>query len=220
MGPHKWLLSVVLIFTGCDEQVENSTDSPERELSDSTATAPTEDTTPATGTFGPDNRWWHTDAAEIPPALAGTGYDIGDIAHDFTILDQHGDPVQLYQFYGQVIVLNVFVEWSYSCQDLTQLAQEMWEDLEDDGFVYLSVMVENTDATPPQVSDAAAWASTFGLTHPVLADTEASQDIYAQVAYPTLVIIDRDMTIVESDFWPMDPLWIAKYVLESGTSQE
>jgi len=58
--------------------------------------------------FGPDNTWWHADAADVPDDLVGTGWDVGDVAPDFTLLDQFGDEVQLYQFYGQVIVLDIF----------------------------------------------------------------------------------------------------------------
>lgn len=216
MSPHKWLLPVMIILSGCDEEAEDAAEQTEHEAPESGSELPIEEAADSktAGSFGPDNTWWHTDASQLPAGLTGTGIGAGDTAYDFTLRDQNGDLVQLYQFYGQVIVLNVFVEWAYACQDITWTAQQMWEDLEDDGFVYLSVMVQDTSGGPPDVADAAAWASQFGLTHPVLADPGGSQDVYAQVAYPTLVVIDRDMTIIEPDFWPMDPLWLAGLVLE------
>lgn len=61
--------------------------------------------------YGPENSWWHALEDEVPGDLAGTGYREGDIAYDFTVVDQFGDEVQLYQFYGQVIVLDLFAEW-------------------------------------------------------------------------------------------------------------
>ncbi len=61
--------------------------------------------------YGPPNSWFHADEADVPPGLSGTGWSNGAIAHDFTLIDQHGDQVELYQFYGTVIVLDLFTYW-------------------------------------------------------------------------------------------------------------
>jgi len=61
--------------------------------------------------YGPDNTWWHAWEEDVPADLQGTGYATGDIANNFTGIDQFGDPIELYQFYGQVIVLDVYAEW-------------------------------------------------------------------------------------------------------------
>ena len=58
--------------------------------------------------YGPDNSWWHADAADVPAGLSGTGWYAGDTAYNFTLADQHGDAVEFYQFYGQLVVLDVF----------------------------------------------------------------------------------------------------------------
>ena len=216
MSPYKWLSLLTITLTGCDEAAQDAADEAEDNAVESTVYSCIEDedySSCSAGDFGPENVWWHTDASSLPDGLTGTGFKTGDTAHDFILQDQNGDPVQLYQFYGQIIVLNVFVEWAYSNDDVTHTAERMWNDLKDDGFVYLSVMVEDSQGAPPSIASGTAWASQFGLTHPVLVDPKGSQDVYAQVAYPTLVIIGRDMTIIESDFWPMNPLWLAELVL-------
>jgi cytochrome oxidase Cu insertion factor (SCO1/SenC/PrrC family) len=41
--------------------------------------------------------------------LCGTG--VGDLACNFTLQDQNGDEVELYQFTGKVILLDLFAEW-------------------------------------------------------------------------------------------------------------
>jgi hypothetical protein len=61
--------------------------------------------------YGPPNNWWHADTGDVPPGLQGTGFDNGDTAYNFTLMDQNGDQVELYQFYGKVIVLDVFTYW-------------------------------------------------------------------------------------------------------------
>jgi peroxiredoxin len=214
MSAIKWLLPLVLLIVGCETEEPEAPEGDTASLPESSTDSATEaESVSASGAFGPDNGWWHADASDVPAGLSGTGYRAGDTAHDFTLVDQHGDRVQLYQFYGQVIVLEVFVEWCYTCQGLAEVGQQLWEELEDDGFVYLAVMVQGIDGGPPEADAAATWASRFDLTHPVLTDMDATQDTYAQLAYPTIVIIDRDMSIIEPDFWPMDPMWIAEYVL-------
>ena len=60
---------------------------------------------------GPENSWWHTAESALPADLVGTGSSTGDIIQDFTMSDQFGDEVELYQFYGQVIVLDLYAEW-------------------------------------------------------------------------------------------------------------
>jgi len=60
--------------------------------------------------YGPENQWHHTTADMVPnPTTCGTAE--GDVACNFTLQDQNGDDVELYQFSGQVIVLDVFTEW-------------------------------------------------------------------------------------------------------------
>lgn len=61
--------------------------------------------------YGPENSWPHATEDDLPDDLAGTGYRDGDIAYDFTMVDQHGDEVSLYQFYGSVVVIDNFTEW-------------------------------------------------------------------------------------------------------------
>ena len=61
--------------------------------------------------YGPDNAWWHASASDVPPDLAGTGWRVGDTASNFTLVDQNGDEVELYQFYGRTVLLDLFAEW-------------------------------------------------------------------------------------------------------------
>ncbi|MCK6504475.1 hypothetical protein L6R53_13910 [Myxococcota bacterium] len=61
--------------------------------------------------YGPENTWPHADVDDVPSDLEGTGWGVGDIAYNWTLLDQYGQEVELYQFYGQVIVIDNFTEW-------------------------------------------------------------------------------------------------------------
>ena len=60
--------------------------------------------------YGPDNDWYHAAVADVP-SPDGCGFQQGDYACNFTMVDQNGDQVELYQFAGQYIVLDLFAEW-------------------------------------------------------------------------------------------------------------
>jgi len=62
-------------------------------------------------------------------------------------------------------------------------------------------MEETAWGSSPNSTDAARWASTHGLSHPSLADS--SQSLLSIVsAYPTYLVIDQTMTVVDDAFWP------------------
>jgi hypothetical protein len=100
------VLSAALMVTACDLKEENDQDK--------------NDGLPGTGDdtedlaeaeYGPENSWWHAYSSDVSEDLEGTGYSEGDIAYNFTLNDQFGDEVELYQFFGQVILLDVYAEW-------------------------------------------------------------------------------------------------------------
>ena len=61
--------------------------------------------------YGPSNDWFHACEEDMPDNLFGSGLQNGQTALNFTMVDQNGDMVELYQFYGQVVVLDLFASW-------------------------------------------------------------------------------------------------------------
>jgi peroxiredoxin len=159
--------------------------------------------------YGPENDWWHACTQDIPEGLSGTGFGSGQVASNFSLLDQFGKEVELYQFYGKVIVLDVFAQWCGPCQENAPHGQDLWEQGAGE-VVMLGVMQENDASSPPSVDDAVNWAENFGLEHPVLADTPQFNSPYILIGFPTYIVIDRQMNIVNDDLWPFD----IDYVLE------
>ena len=98
------VLSTALLFTACDEKEEDDQDT-------SDGIPGTGDDSETLGEYGPENTWWHASGSDVSEDLEGTGYSEGDIAYNFTLNDQFGDEVELYQFFGQVILLDVYAEW-------------------------------------------------------------------------------------------------------------
>ncbi len=151
----------------------------------------------------PENTWWQAVPCAVPDDLEGSGYRTGDIAHDATLLDQHGDELDIYQFYGKVLVLDVFAQWCGPCQANAPHGQELWERGEGE-VIMLAAMQQNLASDPPTNSDINDWADEYGLEHPVTADTNLSQGDYVVTGFPTYVVIDREMNVVNDDLWPFD----------------
>ena len=172
--------------------------------------APAPDTaSPPSGPYGPENQWPHADAADVPAGLEGTGFENGDTAHNFMMLDQHGDLVELYQFYGYVVVLDVIAEWCHLCEEMAPEGQAAWEELGDEGLVYITVILEDAGSGPPGDEVMGRWAETFGLTHPVVSDLSGEQRGYVTDGYPAVVVIDRDMSIITNSLLPFDPSFLS-----------
>ena len=60
--------------------------------------------------YGPENSWYHATEDEVP-SVSDCGVRAGDTVCNFTMVDQYGDEVELYQFTGKVIVLDIYAEW-------------------------------------------------------------------------------------------------------------
>ena len=109
-------LSLLLgVTTACGDKddtdaVEGDTDTDADTDTDTDADADTDADTDV-ALYGPDNAWWHAFASDVPDGLAGTGWRPGDTAYNFTLIDQNGDEVELYQFYGRTVLLDLFAYW-------------------------------------------------------------------------------------------------------------
>ena len=100
-------LSAALMVTACDFK----DDEDDQDSKDGLPGLEDDSDTLLAGEYGPENSWWHASLSDVPEDLEGTGYGNGDIAYNFTFNDQFGDEVELYQFFGQVIVLDIYAEW-------------------------------------------------------------------------------------------------------------
>jgi hypothetical protein len=81
--------------------------------------------------------------------------------------------------------------------------QDFWRDNVDDGYQLIPVMVSGNGASPT-AEEQASWAADPGIDSPLLLDEAAVENAYVTTGYPTFVLIDRTMTIVDNDQWPYD----------------
>jgi thiol-disulfide isomerase/thioredoxin len=129
------------------------------------------------------------------------GGQVGDHPCDFTFIDQNNNDWSLYDNYGTVMLLDFSTMWCYYCKVAAGHVQQMQDQYGPEGFLWVSVLVDNSAGDPPSLVEIQSWASTYGITSaPILAgdrsiiDTTA-EDGYPLTSWPTFVIIDKDMTI-------------------------
>jgi hypothetical protein len=148
----------------------------------------------------PSNRW---PLSAPSPDAEGEGFSRGETILDVRAQDQFGDEVSLWQFSGQVMLLDVSTIWCRPCQILAQDAEHTWQDYRDEGFVYVTLIHEDSTGQTPDVDDLNLWTTEVPevpITAPVLADPRGSLGTAEMVQngqYPALVIVDRDLRVVE-----------------------
>jgi len=148
---------------------------------------------------GPSSCWMEVEnswSSATPRDLVGQGFSVGQTPPDMCMLDQHGDQVSLWQFYGQVIVLDVSAEWCAPCQELAEGVDHTWQEFKDQGFMYLTLLTEDNNSNIPNLEILQEWAEEYEITAPVLSDSEGYKvQMIPTGAYPRVILIDRNMNI-------------------------
>ena len=137
--------------------------------------------------------------------LIATGFEMGETPPDMCMKDQFGKDVSLWQFYGQLILLDVRSEWSGPSQVLAPDVEEIWTDYKDQGFMYLTLLTEDMVSDTPSIETLAQWAEDFSITAPVLSDSEGYRtQLVPSAAYPKLILINRNMMVINDRITPVN----------------
>lgn len=136
----------------------------------------------------------------------GEGFDEGQLNSNWTLLDQHGEEVELYDFFGQVVVVVIGREWCVPCQEDAVELEEFYQEQKDRGFVALQLLLEGVeDDSVPQPD---RWAEALGLSYPALGDHSPGDYTQTTVAQhyidtpglyystPNHTILDRELRTV------------------------
>jgi thiol-disulfide isomerase/thioredoxin len=133
-------------------------------------------------------------------------YQEGDVVENFTLVDQHGEMVDLYSFCGQHVMLAFGAMWCGPCQSLAANAQYEQDTYGDAGFQIIEILTENNNYGGGEVfdDDLNEWANTYGMTTvPVLADPSSAYTAWPFFELdwyiPTMVHIGPDMTVLSVD---------------------
>ncbi len=127
-------------------------------------------------------------AGKIPAPQAGF------LAPDFTLTTLDGETVSLADYRGQAVLLNYWATWCPPCKAEMPAMQRVYETYRARGFVVLAVNATNQDT----IGDVEAFVREYGLTFPVLLDSEGRVGaLYRINALPTSFFIRPDGIIEE-----------------------
>jgi len=150
--------------------------------------------------------WPDMTANASAAGVDGGTYGFDEVFPDMTGQDINDTEVSIYQFYGEVILLDFSAGWCGPCQQVAAGAEDMWNEYRDDGFVIIHAMVDDYRGTGYAGNGFInQWAEAYDLTFPVLGEgtvNDASNGLY-QVGInegyiPFMVLIDQDMVLHES----------------------
>ena len=179
------ILAVSLVLIGCPAHLETSSDdsSLDKTADESASESLIHGGSPTTETWD------------------DCGGQLGDHPCDFSFVDQFGDTFQLYDNYGTVMVLDFSTMWCSVCNNMAHEAQSFMNTYSDQDFLWVTVIIENSQGETPTEEDISNWVDLYGINDaPVLIGDRSIVDYTAAdgfpiVSWPTLVIINREMVV-------------------------
>ena len=125
------------------------------------------------------------------PALV-FGYEVGDIADDFVLPDLNGETGALYDYLGDVVILNFFTTWCPGCnEEAEHLENDIWAAYAGRRVTVLAVDIEE------QLPLVQGWAAALQVTYPILMapDWTLTELFPGFIGLPYNAVLDRDMGI-------------------------
>ena len=125
-------------------------------------------------------------------------------AVDFTATDCHGTEVHLFDILagGQYVLIDFFFTTCGPCQQATPKVVESYYAMgcnQHDVF-YMEISPSDADGA------CQTWATTYGVEYPTIGTSSGGNNIcssYQIGAYPTLILIAPDHSILIQDLWPI-----------------
>lgn len=139
--------------------------------------------------------------------------NFGDHVCDFKLIDQHGGEVNLYDYHGKVIVLDLSVMWCGPCQLAAMDADDFVRSFGEENVVYVTLLIEDHYGNTPDKEDLELWAKSFGIEiNPVLGASREflNKTGYQVTGWPTFYFIDRDMVLKDIMTGYSSPIMVAK----------
>ncbi len=110
----------------------------------------------------------------------------GSIAPDFELQNLDGEEVQLSDFRGQPVLINLWATWCGPCRLEMPAIQDRFELYKEEGFVVLAVDFDEPKSVVKEFRDE------LDLTFEILLDPGASvQNLYRNRNYPSSFFVDE-----------------------------
>ncbi|MGD8292414.1 MAG: TlpA disulfide reductase family protein [Desulfosarcina sp.] len=124
----------------------------------------------------------------------------GTPAPDFTLPDLNGNMVNLSDFRGKVILLNIWATWCPPCVQEMPSMEKLHQELKDENFAIVAVSVDSAGSKV-----VSPFMKTHKLSFLTLTDTKGIvKNLYHTTGVPESLIIDKNGIIVEKIIGPRD----------------
>tara|TARA_B100000700_G_C15040140_1_gene854918 strand:+ start:1440 stop:2030 length:591 start_codon:yes stop_codon:yes gene_type:complete len=127
---------------------------------------------------------------------------IGDHPCNFSLQNQHGETVELYDFYGKTIIVDLSAMWCGPCVSMAQHADPIVAEYGPENLEWLTIIIDDEQGNPPDQDDVKRWAGSNGITgHVLIGDrsliaTDAELKTgYPVSGWPTFVVITDEMVL-------------------------
>jgi len=145
------------------------------------------------------------EVVEIEPGFLETdcGYNLGQKACDFILLNADGEYWQLSDHLGDLVLIDLSAMWCAPCQQAAMTTQETQDHYEPEGFHYVSILIVDLQNDTVEIDEQVEWTDLFEIeTAPVL---QGSRDLlvsggiahgFPVESWPTFILLNRSHEIV------------------------
>lgn len=116
----------------------------------------------------------------------------GMIAPDFTLTTYDGETYALEDLRGQVVVLNIWANWCPPCHDEAPDFQNLWEDYQDKGVLFVGANYLEIDSVALEFIDQ------YNITYPNGSDLQQRiSEAYNFEGPPETFVIDQEGRVAQ-----------------------
>ena len=124
----------------------------------------------------------------------------GKTMADFSLTDENGDSLNLYDLCDKVVLVVSSAGWCPACaQEASNIAAELYEPYHDQGLEIFYTIFEDSDGNAPSEAYLKSFISVYDLPFDVYADPTGIlfdyQDTYPTIYTPFNILLDKNMVI-------------------------